>query len=199
MNRFEVMPCLDQADLEFSQFNVEGYKGMLLPLVADSDRNCVLLFPVTKSIASTINYLKGIEDDSDDADLHNIEVYRTMIDVWKANDQYLSGILMDMNYEEEEEQNVFTVSLLISNTHDGSVDSVIKVSFIHAIIISVIEDMEIMVGKEMLSSLIPVEDFDVVAEDIGDILDEEQLDTLKYPYDHNIYQIVKQIMDGKIK
>ena len=99
MNRFEVLPCIEQSRIEDSE-----YDGMLLPLAAEISNNCVLFFPVNKEIATLINYLQNLEDEENVSNIQVIDVYRTMIDSWKSSGKFLSGILMDMKYDDEVEE-----------------------------------------------------------------------------------------------
>jgi hypothetical protein len=197
MNRFEIMPCIDQSDVVESEED-----GLVLPLISES---CVLLFPITKEIADTVNYIKGVGDVDCEADLDKIEVYRTMVETWKSSGQFLSGILMDVHYDDEDEENMFSVSLILSNIADGYVEALTKVNFLHALIVGVLEDIDVMVGQELLSRLIPPDHLQHLAEPLEDADSEEFFseeaseNVNKYPYDHNIYQIAKKIMDGKIK
>jgi len=198
MNRFEIMPCIEQSYV----VDADEDEGLVLPLVSES---CVLLFPITKEIADTVNYIKGVGDVENEADLDKIEVYRTMIETWKSSGQFLSGILMDIHYDDDDDDNMFSVSLLLSTISDGYVEAITKVNFLHALIIGVLEDIDVMVGHELLSKLIPPDHLhsmsDMEAEDEAEefFSDEPVEDVNKYPYDHNIYQIAKKIMDGKIK
>ena len=62
MNRFHVMPCVDQ-----SQVNENAKEGVVLPLASEIQSNWILFFPVSEEIANVINNIMEVEDMEDPA------------------------------------------------------------------------------------------------------------------------------------
>jgi hypothetical protein len=118
-----------------------------------------------------------------------------MINTWKSGERFLSGIFIDLIYDAESEEEILNVNLMLSSTQDGFIEAVIKVSFVHAIIIAILEDADIMVSNELLNKLLP----DTLDEEEEDDFDAPLEDDSVYPVDANILEIAKQIMNGKIK
>jgi len=192
MNRFQVMPCIPQEEI-----NGEG-EGLVLPLASEIENNCVLFFPVSNDIGKLINYLLESEE-VEEQQIHMIEVFRTMIDTWRSGERFLSGIFIDANYDENSQEDIINVNIMLSDTADGYVQAVIKVNFIHAIVISVMEDVEIMISNELLNKLLPESFADEDYDGDNDDFDDEISDSDSFPVDENIIEIAKKIMGGKIK
>ena len=206
MNKFLVFPCIKQEAIE----GREGYSGPVVSLGNASNISFVLFFPVSEENASLINYVLEKPPSKQKINAGSVlGIYKTMIDSWSAGERFLSGILMDMEYDEEIEQEVINVRLVISDDH-GSIDSVVKTNFIHAILLAAMERKEVLVSNELLSKLLPkTQDDEMDEEDMDDIENEENeenikdvkevKDVKKLPVDKEILEIAKQIMSGKIK
>jgi len=190
MNRFHVMPCVDR-----SQVNENASEGTVLPLASEIHSNCILFFPVSKEVAKIANYIMEVDEESDDSLVHMVEVFKTMINTWKSGERFLSGIFIDLVYDTESEEDIINVNLMLSSSQDGFIEAVIKVSFVHAIIIAILEDSDIMVSNELLNKLLP----DTIDEEEEDDFDAPLKNNSVYPVDDNILKIAKQIMNGKIK
>jgi hypothetical protein len=189
------MPCVDQ-----SQANEDGHdispSGLVLPLASEIQNNCILFFPVTDEIGSLINHLLEAEE-TGTQQLHMIEVYKTMVNSWRSGERFLSGIYIDKVFDVESGEDAIHVNLMLSSINDGFIEAVIKVNFIHAIIVAVLEGVDIMISNELLAKLLP----DALGEEEGDDNDnfDDQLDDSDYPVDEDILNIAKKIMGGKIK
>jgi len=199
MNRFHVMPCVDQ-----SQINEDSSGGLVLPLASEIQNNCILFFPVSDEVAQSINYVLEVNEDDPHAP-NMVEVYKTMVNTWRAGDRFLSGIYIDLHYDPEIGDEVINVNIMLSSVSDGIIDAISRVGFIDAIIISVLENMDIMISTDLLRKLLP-EHFGVIPEDDefeSDELEDHlgQIDQKKdvFPIDENILDIAKKIMKGKIK
>lgn len=189
------MPCIDQ-----SEVNEGGPEGLVLPLASEIQNNCVLFFPISEEIGSVINHLLE-SDEADPQELHMIDVFKTMISTWRSSDRFLSGIYLDKIYDLSKDEDVIYVNIMLSSTNDGFIEAVIRVNFIHAMIIAVLEGVDIMVSNDLLVKLLPEavkEDADEDDDDDDDTFDED-LDEGNYPVDENILEIAKKIMGGKIK
>ena len=193
MNRFHVMPCIDK-----SEVNEGGPEGLVLPLASEIQNNCVLFFPISNDIGSVINHILEAEE-ANSQQLHMIEVFKTMINTWRSGERFLSGIYIDKVFDFKSEEDVIHVNIMLSSISDGFIEAVIRVNFVHAIIIAVLEGVDIMVGNDLLQKLLPeaIEDDDDDNDDDEDFNDD--LDDDNYPVDEDILNIAKKIMDGKIK
>jgi hypothetical protein len=189
------MPCVDQ-----SEINEGSPPGLVLPLASEMQNNCILFFPVSKEVGSLINFLLEAEE-TEDQQLNMIEVFKTMINTWKSGGRFLSGIFIDKIFDPDSEEDIINVNLVLSSTSNGYIEAVIKVCFVHAIIVAVMEDVDIMISEELLSKLLPEDKIEGLEDEDGD--DEEEskdpFSNSNIPRDENILNIAKQIMSGKIK
>jgi hypothetical protein len=184
------MPCIDQ-----SEVNEGGPEGLVLPLASEIQNNCVLFFPISDEVGSLINHLLEAEE-TDAQQLHMIEVFKTMISTWRSGERFLSGIFVDKVFDADNDEDVIHVNLILSSVNDGFIEAVIKVNFVHAIIIAVLEGVDIMISNELLAKLLP----DALGEEESDDDFDDQLDDGNvYPVDEDILNIAKKIMGGKIK
>jgi hypothetical protein len=194
MNRFQVTPCVNQ-----SEISEDAPDGLVLPLASEIENNCMLFFPIPDDVAAVINCLLERED-AGPKELQLIEVFKTMTKTWRSGDRFLSGILLDSTYDSELDEEILQTHIVLSSINDGYIESVSKINFVHAMIISVLESVDIMVSNELISKLLP----DIFGEDE---LDDDQLNENiedldypeSYPVDKDILKIVKNIMNGKIK
>jgi len=192
MNRFQVMPCIDH-----SEVNEGAPDGLVLPLASEIENNCVLFFPVPDEIGTLVNHLLETEE-AGPQELSLIDVFKTMIATWRAGDRFLSGILLDNSYNFEEEEETLQVNITLSSVTDGYIEAVTKINFLHAIVISVLEGVDVMVSNELLNKLLP----EAIGEDeINDDQFSEGIDDYadSFPVDEDILKIVRKIMSGKIK
>jgi hypothetical protein len=185
------MPCIDQ-----SEVNEGGPSGLVLPLASEIQNNCVLFFPISDDIGSLINHLLEAEE-TDAQQLHMIEIFKTMISTWKSGERFLSGIFVDKIFDTDSDEDVIHVNLILSSANDGFIEAVIKVQFVHAIIVAVLEGVDIMISNDLLTKLLP----EALGEDEGgdDDFDDALDDDNVYPVDEDILNIAKKIMGGKIK
>ena len=189
MNKFLVFPCIKQED-------EKGYNGPAVTLACASNISFALFFPISEENANLINYiLEDKEDKKIDMDTSILGIYKTMLDSWRAGYRFLSGILMDVLTDTEEE--IIAVKLILSD-ESGSIDSIIRVNFTHAVILAAMERKEILVTAELLDKIMPDESDDDEDEDIKEN-DDSKANKTKYPVDKDILEIAKKIMQGKIK
>jgi len=205
MNKFLVFPCTVKD-------NKEGYNGHVVPLVCASSTGFAIFFPISDENAKIINKLleKPINKEELDLNTSNIlSIYKTMVDSWNSGGKYLSGIYMDMEIDPNDKTEIISVKSIISTNHGGYVDNVIKMNFIHAIIIAAMYRFEIVISKELIEKLMPNLDNENEDENT-DVEDNELKDppsalskkigkNNKFPKDSQILKIAKKIMNGKIK
>jgi len=198
MIRFQILPCVEQSQLENPE--VAEYDGMVLPLISEANNNCVLFFPVVKEIALTVNSVLGQVDKEQVSNENVIEIYKTMIDTWAAAEQFLSGIIMDTAYDNNLQEEIVTVSLILSSIQDGYIEAIVKVNFVHAIMIAVLEGLEIMISLDLLNKIMPnVWESGEASNNLEDSFPEQNNEQQQFPVDQNILDIAKKIMGGKIK
>jgi len=186
MNKFLVFPCVEQNE-------EEGYDGPVVSLASTSNVTFMLFFPIAQEYARLINFLLKKEE-STKVNLQLLSVYQTMVNSWKAGDRYLSGIVMDVNYDEESEEDVISPSLIICDSM-GNVDAVLNVNFVHAVMLGAMERKELLVTNELLHKLMPTPEDE----------DEEEIPTgmphiegeSPFPVDKEILDIARNIMNGK--
>jgi len=214
MNKFTVLSCVNLDDVKGTD-----YRGPAVVLVNTSDSDNMLFFPVSQDQSSIIK--KALESDvSYDADMSILGIYKTMLDSWKAGDRYLSGISIetivehvntaskdniqheDKNPDDNEEEGnsntgkieVPLIRLIISDSN-GMIDSLVRVNFIHAILLAALLDIEIIISDRVLGEMMP--NTDDIASDA--LIKKVQNKNSAFPEDNNIIGIAKQIMQGKIK
>jgi hypothetical protein len=203
------------------------YEGTAIVLACSVDPSHVLFFPVDEENASVINYiLKENSDDKKNLDINwdILGVYQTMLDSWTAGERFLSGVVIDMGYnkdEEDEDEEVISAKLFLSSIRTGRIEGLVKVNFVHAILLAAMEKIEVTVVDEILDKLIPNRE----DEDEDDLDDENLFDVkekksdksdkpnqsnqpnspnkskknAQYPVDKDILEIARKIMGGKIK
>jgi len=188
MNKFLVFPCIKQN-------NENGYKGPVVTLACASNLSFVIFFPISEENSKLINYILDHKPSEYNSNLNIIGIYKTMLDSWEAGGRFLSGISLDTEYDFDSKEETIDVRLVISN-EQGSVDSIIKVNFVHAILLAAMERREILVSSNLLKKLMPISE-DEISED-GDT-DEKHQENKKFPVDKDILDLAKKIMSGKIK
>jgi hypothetical protein len=212
MNKFLVFPCIKKNE-------IDGYSGPLVTLANENNISFSLFFPISEENANLINYI--LETPPNKHSLNDVGVIgmcKTMISSWGAGERFLSGIHMDTEYDLESEQDIITIRLIISDRH-GEIDSVLRVNFVHAIILAAIARRDIMVTNCLLEKLIPKdkdgmenemdedenddnendEDNDDDKPDKPDKPESPEMLKRKFPVDKEILDIAKKIMTGKIK
>lgn len=185
MNRFLVFPCAEQDD--------EGYKGPVVSLASTSNMTFVLFFPISEEYSKMINFV--LKKEKVKANFQLLSVYQTMLDSWKAGDRYLSGIVMDIVYDEDTEENIIDPSLILCDSM-GNVDAVLHISFVHAVMLAAMERKEMLVTNELLETLLRDED---EIDEMDEIDAEIESADVAFPVDKKILDIAKDIMNGKKK
>jgi hypothetical protein len=199
MNKFFVASCIDLEKDKGSE-----YQGPVVILSNISDEDFVLFFPIGPEYATIINkilesYRKDEEDDEEDddndandeiLDSSILGIYKTMIESWNAGDKFLSGITIDTIFEEEIKKEIPLIRLVLSD-ENGMVDTYVRVNFIHAILLAVMEKLHIIISDKVLDIMLPD------SEDATDRI--KKKDDQEFPEDKNIISIAHKIMKGKIK
>ena len=188
MNIFRPVSCVNLKDEEFGGLQEEhekpSYNGPIVILENIIWPTLFLFFPITKKNMDVINQaLTGATE------AKSLSIYKTMIDSWKGSDNYLSGIIMDLNYEPNSSEPKIVVNFALSSGEDGKLKSLVPVSFVDSIIISILCDQDYMVGARLLNLMLP---------------DEKSLGKTNEKYhalsdDENIKDIVRHILEGKIQ
>jgi len=193
MNRFIVFPCMKKESEDGK------VTATVVSFISAVDSTLVLFFPITDEAASIINHVLHV-DKNKYIHTSSLDVYKTMIDSWSAGGRFLSGVMMDAHYDKEIDDNLVGAKLIISN-RDGQVDSLVKVNFIHGVVLAALERTNVIFTDLLLEQLMP-EMFDD-DEEFEDDNEDDQLKDKKsnnqYPSDPNIKMIAKQILDGQIK
>jgi hypothetical protein len=214
MNKFAIFSCIDLEETKGAD-----YKGPAVVLANTSDSDNMLFFPITKEHARIIK--KAMESDVDvDADMSILGIYKTMLDSWKAGDRYLSGISIetiidnvsedddeDEDEDEDDEDNggsedgegekkneneVPLIRLIISDSN-GMIDSLVRVNFIHAILLAALLEIEIIISDRVLEQMMPNSD------EPEDKAAKKHKKKEEFPEDKNIIHIARKIMQGKVK
>lgn len=184
MNKFEVVKCIDMKESD--------YDGPCIILGCVSNPEVLLFFPINKDNSKMINYV--LDKNSEyDINTNILGIYRTMIESWSAADRFLSGIIMDAVWDDEVEEDILSIRLAISD-HNGEIDGMVHVNFLHAMLLSAMEDVGIIISDKLLSKMIPEDD-----EDDDDDNKTKKKKPPSFPEDKKIVDIAKKIMSGKTK
>jgi len=212
MHKFELSPCRVQ--------NGEGdsYNGTVVVLSSKATENLALFFPISEDNASLVNYV--LQDDNREKINVNqdvIGIYKTMIDSWKAGDKFISGIVIDTRFVTDVNEDVLEAAIVLIDT-EGNLDAFVKTSFVHAMVIAAMEDLDITVTGDLFQKLYPKGE-DEVADDADGEEDEEDEDEDddkgsgskpkrsppkkptqkdKYPVDNDVIAIARKIISGNI-
>lgn len=189
MNKFLVFPCIDRERDEDDE-----YKGKVVSFANSTNISFMLFFPIADQYANLINYSLNKESNPS-LDMQLFSVYQTMLDSWKAGDRYLSGILFDLEFDEEYSEEIIAPSLIISDAM-GNVDAILKVNFVHAVMLAAMERKEVMVTNELLNQLLPMDEDDD-EEFQGFERSEPPQDQDRLPNDKNIVDIARSIMSER--
>ena len=194
MNKFLVFPCVVKE-------NNDGYNGPVITLICEATTGLAIFFPVSEENAKIINTVLEKPANKLDINVGNIiGIYKTMVDSWNSGGRFLSGISMDAEFDQNDKTEIIAVRVIISNVKGGYVENVIKVNFIHAIIIAAMYKFEIVVSKDLLEKLLPQMNKDNEDDNNdGNNKRIEKIDYKKFPKDKQILKIAKKIMNGKIK
>lgn len=153
MNRFYPSKCLTHKD---AVGNKTGSDSLLLPLIMEKNSNYVLFFPVEDEVAEIINFIVDNEYDiyGDDTtgELNVIEMVRTMKYSWDSLGNFISGIFMKEAYSEEVSDYTLDSNIILSS-EDGYVESIVKVGFVLSAILSLVDNIPIMIGDALLDRL----------------------------------------------
>lgn len=212
MNRFNIFSCIEVSE--------DDYEGPCVVMACVTDPAFMLFFPVSDENAKVISY---VMDGNSDYDINTniLGLYKTMINSWKSSDRYLSGIIMDSNYDSELDEPILMIRLALAG-HDGYIDSLVRVNFLHAILIAAMENVSIIVSDDLINQMLPPDFPDDIADNIfeeGEFEEEEdqfgyprrersshnskstrdKSDNYISPEDPNIVDIARKIMSGKIK
>ena len=195
MNKFNIMPCISQEEVD-----EESKGGFVVPLSGEVGTSCIIFFPVADKVAEVVNLLLGVEDTDTGIDQEEIEgsidLYKTMVNSWRTGDRFVSGVHIDIVYSKEKEEDILDARLILSSTDDGYVEAIIKINFAHALIVSLLEEVEVTLSGDLLNAFMPdLMGGEEPLEALEDSLPEEG----DYPVDENIAKIAKSILNGKIK
>ena len=190
MNKFVIVSCVE---LDKGQTN-NGYVGPAIVLNCVADPSIVLFFPIASDKAATINYL--IKDGEYGINTDILGVYKTMIESWDSGNRFLSGIIIDCIHDEELNDEIMNVELAISDSISGFVDSVVPVSFVNAMMLAAMQQMEVIVTTKLINKLLPEESEEETEENETPSNASKDKQTNKFPEDGKILDIVKGIMDG---
>lgn len=184
MNKFSIFSCIKVKE--------NDYAGPCIVLSCCADPSFMLFFPISEENANTVMYV--LEDKGEyTIDTNILGIYKTMVDSWGASDRYLSGIIMDSVYNQEIKDEILVIRLALSNS-DGEIDSLVRVSFVHAILLAAMEKVDIILSNELLAHMIPSEDIL-----LDKFLFEKNENRKEFPEDKKIVDIARKIMSGKIK
>jgi hypothetical protein len=182
MNKFELIKCIEVKEGE--------YDGPCVILSCATDPSFCLFFPMSEENAKTVNLILN-----DDATV-NLGIYKTMLDSWDLSGRYLSGIIMDTVFDDDVEDDILMARLALAD-HNGVLDSIVPVNFVHAILLAAMTDSFIILTDNLLDAMMPGtnEDDDEEEEDPAN----QMKNTPRFPEDKKIIDIAKNIMSGKIK
>ena len=184
MNKFVVFPCVNQED-------GENYNGPVVSMANTTNVHFMLFFPIAEEYSNLINFLLK-DDKKTNANFQILSVYQTMLDSWKAGDRYLSGIIMDMKYDEELEDDIISSTLAICDSM-GNLDAILDVNFVHAVMLAAMERKEIIVTESLLNQLMPLPEDDEEYDEGSSNEDGAN----PFPVDKQILDIAKSIISGK--
>jgi len=160
-----------------------SYNGPIVIFENIDISSLFLFFPIAKKDMHLINQAM-----SGSQAAKGLSIYNTMMYSWRSNGIYLSGIIMDLVYDVKSLSSKVNVNLALTD-YNGKLKTLIPVTFLDAVIISAIENQDILVGNGILALMIPEGD------------DKKEHSTGEgYPLeDENLKGIVKDILDGTIK
>jgi hypothetical protein len=184
MNRFEIVECIDVKE--------KDYEGTCIIMACMTEPDLMLFFPISKDNSKMINYVMQ-EDSKYDINTNILGIYKTMLDSWASTDRYLSGIIMDSVISEVSKEEILTVKLALADPN-GDLDSLIQVSFLHAIVLGAMTGTSVIVSDKLLEKMMPEDD-----EEYHPKVKSKNNNQAHFPEDKKIVDIAKKIMSGKIK
>lgn len=185
MNKFSLFSCIEVKESD--------YQGACVILSCCSDPAFMLFFPISDETADIVTYVMESKEGYT-IDTNILGIYKTMVDSWKASDRYLSGIIMDSIYNEEVKDSILMIRLVLADSN-GEMDSLVRVNFVHAILLAAMEKVDIIVSDELLSHMMPNEG----TFPDGIYSDEDNNQQHMFPEDKKIVDIARKIMSGKVK
>jgi len=190
MNKFIILSCIDVKE--------DDYSGPCVILGCVSDPSFMLFFPVSNENAKVIKY---VLDGNDDYDINTnvLGIYKTMVSSWDASDMYLSGVIMDAVYDETLDDNILSIRLALSNQGSGHLDSLVRVNFLHAVLLAAMEEVEIIVSDKLLEQFKPHSDSGIEEYNEDCPKKHKKKASQHFPEDKEIVDIAKKIMSGKIQ
>ncbi len=209
MNKFSILSCVNVKE--------NGYDGPCVILSCTADPSFMLFFPMTEENGKIINYVMNGKNEYD-INTNILGIYRTMIDSWNSSGRYLAGIVMDSNHIGDKNEYELIIRLALCD-HIGNIDSLVRVNFLHAILLAAMEEVDIIVSEDLIAQMLPTkdledsnlferddeeegedgDDFEPLDENISRRLSKGKKKISLYPEDKNIVDIAKKIMSGKIK
>jgi len=189
MNKFVVLPCAEQEN--------ERYKGYVSAFGMINDTTLVILIPVTEEAAKTINYALQPNEDKQGVNMTLITSYKMMFDSWQASGRFVSGIIMDSEKDEDGDE-IISVKLFFSDTADGMIEGVLETSFVQAVILAAMFNLDIIFTTDILSKLLPGHGGDDDDDDDDGGSFPEIDDDGDFPVDNDIIKIARDIIKGKL-
>ena len=183
MNKFILFPCIKPEEENL-------FDGYVVCLGSSRDLNLKVYFPIRDDYAELVNdILNGDEDKFNQHEILNI--FTTMTSSWSSGDRFLSGIILDLKMNTDNEPEM-TVQILVAYIN-GILDSVVKTTFSNAMILAAMEDVPVFMTDALMSNLLPKGD------DFFNHDGNPQNEDGSKPLDKEILDIAKEIISGKIK
>ena len=188
MNIFRAVSCINLKDEDMDNLRPgmqkPSYNGPIVILENIQWSSLFLFFPISKKNMDIITSAMG-----GNTDAKALSIYKTMIDSWKGSGNFLSGIIMDLNYEQNSTEPKILVNFALASSEDGKLNSLVPVNFVDAVIISVLLQQDFMVGTRLLNLMLPENQPD------------EPINDTSHPFqdDQDIKDIVRNILDGKVQ
>lgn len=207
MNKFKVYSCMSFTEEEDREAIDLDYDGPVVAMGSTEDPNLMVFFPTNNENSSIINSVIEKENGGDNdqeimENMSTLSIYKTMTDSWRASGNFLSGIIIDAVYDKECDEDVISVRFVMSNSNSGAVEGLVSVSFIHAVLISVMEKVDIILNDNLLELLLPqvygnddVLDEDFEDEALGLSDSSKGNDSSNFPEDKGVLEIAKQILE----
>ena len=188
MNIFRPVSCINLKDEDIGNLYPElpkpSYNGPIVILENTIWPSLFLFFPTSKKNMDLIKQAMSGSTES-----KALSIYKTMIDSWKGSGNYLTGIIMDLNYEPNSSEPKILVNFALASSVDGRLQSLVPVSFVDSVIISVLLKQDYMVGVRLLNLMLPENQEMDSADDTFHAFQD----------DKDIKNIVKSILEGKIQ
>jgi len=187
MNRFTVLSCVHAKEEEVPKDL--DYNGEVVVLSCTSDPSFVLFFPISQENAEIITCLLN-KKVTYDINTNVLGLYKTMIDSWRRGDRYLAGIIMDAIYDQDHKEDVIMIRLALAD-NNGELDSLVHINFVHAMLLAVMEQTDIIISDKLLMKLIPEQ------EELSEDGAKNPPAQSAFPEDKELLNIVKNILSPK--